>query len=235
MTKILVLCDDIWHPAEVIEKGFALLLDVPWEFEFVHTAKDILTPEMLREYPLVINCKSNNVTGGNPDPWFEEGVTDAGPEDFRKYVEEGGSFLSIHSGNAFNPEFCRYEDEKFRKPCREYVDFVGNRFTGHPPRCTVNVYVTEDNHPVTKGVVDFEIRDEHYQVDCLADDALVLLETASESGRVMPGGYVREMGKGRLCVLMPGHTLSVWAHPEFQKLVKNAISWCLHEEEGEQK
>ena len=25
MKRVLVLCDDLWHPAEVIEKGFALM------------------------------------------------------------------------------------------------------------------------------------------------------------------------------------------------------------------
>ena len=30
------------------------------------------------------------------------------------------------------------------------------------------------------------------------------------------GGYTREIGNGRLCVLTPGHILSVWRHDEFK-------------------
>ena len=45
--KILVLCDDKWHPAEVVEKGMAFLTEEGFELDFVKDAKDILTPEML--------------------------------------------------------------------------------------------------------------------------------------------------------------------------------------------
>ena len=50
-------------------------------------------------------------------------------------------------------------------------------------------------------------------------------------GQKMPAAYVREMGKGRLCSLMPGHILSVWKNPEFQKLLVNAIRWCMKKQE----
>ena len=50
--------------------------------------------------------------------------------------------------------------------------------------------------------------------------------THSAAGGDQVGGYVRELGKGRICVLTPGHIYSVWQELQFQKLVKNAISWC---------
>ena len=101
MQKILVICDDVWHPAEVIEKGMIPLEGDDYQFEFVKAAKDILTPEMIEEYPLIICCKSNNVTSGNPKPWFENTVTEVMGGEFRSYVERGGAFLAVHSGNVF--------------------------------------------------------------------------------------------------------------------------------------
>lgn len=50
MKNILVLCDDLWHPAEVIQKGIAPLEGDAYHFDFVMAAKDILTPELIREY-----------------------------------------------------------------------------------------------------------------------------------------------------------------------------------------
>lgn len=44
MKRILALCDDVWHPAEVIEKGILPLAADRYHFEFVKAAKDILTP-----------------------------------------------------------------------------------------------------------------------------------------------------------------------------------------------
>lgn len=212
--KILILCDDKWHPAEVVEKGLIFLAEEGHETDFIRDVKDILTPELLRRYPVVINAKGNSLTGANDAPWFEAGVTEAGPEELREYVEAGGGFLSLHAGNSFKAE-----------ECGAYTDFVGNSFVKHPPRCTVRVTVDRE-HPVTEGVNDFQIRDEHYELERLAEDILPLLTTESEAGGRQIGGYVRSMGKGRICVLTPGHILSVWENEDYRKLISNAVCWC---------
>ena len=218
MQKILVICDDVWHPAEVIEKGIMLFAADQYHFEFVKAAKDILTPEMIEEYPLIVCCKSNNVTSGNPEPWFEDTVTEVMGGEFRRYVEQGGAFLSVHSGNAFMGE---------GDGIKEYTEFVGNRFLSHPPRCEV-ILKKEKEHPIMCGMEkEFSIRDEHYQIEILAEDADIFLTSHSKTGGIQTAGYTREMGRGRLCVLTPGHTLSVWLSKEFQKIFLNAIEWCL--------
>lgn len=218
MQKILVLCDDVWHPAEVIEKGMIPLAADDYQLDFVKAAKDILTPEMIEDYPLIICCKSNNVTSGNPEPWFENTVTEVMGEEFRSYVERGGAFLSVHSGNVFMGEGDGVKD---------YTEFVGNRFLSHPLRCEVLLKKTKE-HPIMKGVEEeFYIRDEHYQIELLAEDVDVFLASFSEKGGLQSAGYTRELGQGRLCVLMPGHTLSTWRNKEFQKLFLNAVKWCL--------
>ena len=79
---------------------------------------------------------------------------------------------------------------------------------------------------------EFSIRDEHYQMEILAEDADIFLTSHSETGGSHTAGYTREMGQGRLCVLTPGHTLSVWQNKEFQKIFLNAVKWCLEGEEA---
>lgn len=222
MQKILVICDDVWHPAEVIEKGMIPLGGENYHFEFVKAAKDILTPKMLEKYPLLICCKSNSVTSGNPAPWFENTVTEVMGAEFQSYVERGGAFLCVHSGNVFMGE---------GDGVLEYTEFVGNRFISHPLRCEVTLKKVKE-HPIMCGVKEqFNIRDEHYQIELLAKDADVFLESVSESGGVQTAGYTREMGAGRLCVLTPGHTLSVWQNEQFQRIFLNAVAWCLQGKE----
>ena len=218
MQRILVICDDVWHPAEVIEKGIMPFASDDYQFDFVRAAKDILTPEMIEEYPLIICCKSNNVTSGNPEPWFENTVTEVMGGEFRSYVEQGGTFLSIHSGNAFRGE---------ADGVKEYTEFVGNQFVTHPPRCEVTLKKVGE-HPIMDGVEDeFSIRDEHYQIEMLVGDADIFLTSDSKTGGTQVAGYTREMGRGRLCVLTPGHTLSVWKNKEFQKIFLNSMKWLL--------
>lgn len=225
MQKILVICDDIWHPAEVIEKGMIPLFNGRCQLEIVKAAKDILTPEMIEEYPLLICCKSNSVTSGNPAPWFENTVTEVMGGEFQSYVERGGAFLCVHSGNVFTGD---------GDGVREYTEFVGNRFITHPLRCEVTLKKVKE-HPIMRGVEEaFRVRDEHYQIELLAEDADVFLESVSEPGGIQIAGYTREMGAGRLCVLTPGHTLSVWQNGQFQKIFLNAAAWCLRQKEAEE-
>ena len=223
MDKILVLCDDRWHPAEVVEKGLALLSGKDYQFDIITNAKEILTPEMLSSYQLVLCSKNNNVSADNTEPWFEEGATKTGPREFKKFVENGGTFAAIHSGAAFS-ETSWGQEERFRRPCMEYVDFLGCIFHGHPPICPVEVRVTNATQPFVKGVEDFTEYDEHYQIKISADDVQIFLETSSVSGGTCPAGYVRTMGKGKVIVLTPGHTLEVWENENFQRIIKNILN-----------
>lgn len=215
MKKILVLCDDVWHPAEVIEKGFAPLQGKVADFDFVKDAKDILSEEMLGEYAMVINCKSNHLTNGNGAAWFEPGVTEVGPKEFETYIRNGGGFLALHAGNTYGSDNCP-----------EMANLIGNAFVTHPARCDVKVTPVKD-HPVTAGVEPFTVRDEHYEIKLLAEDIELLLQSESATGGKQTAGYVRTLGKGRLCVLTPGHILTVWQNPMFRKLLVNAINWCM--------
>ncbi|MDR1618519.1 MAG: ThuA domain-containing protein, partial [Treponema sp.] len=122
---VLVLCDDYWHPAEVIRRGLGALNAGPCRFDFVMDAKDILSPDMIRRYPVIMSCKGNYLTSANDSPWFDEGVTEVSVGELKAWVAEGGGFLSIHSANTAQAD----------TDPQGYGRFVGNYFIGHPPRC----------------------------------------------------------------------------------------------------
>jgi Uncharacterized protein conserved in bacteria len=210
--NILVLCDDFWHPAEVLELGFQQI-KTEHTFTFVKDAKDILTPEYIEKFPLIICCKSNVINASNTNSWFDDEATEVTPAEFKTYIENGGGFLSLHAGNT-------------AKVGEAYADLVGNYFLSHPPRCSIQVEMSDKNHPITAGVPDFEIRDEHYNIALTCDDANVFCKTISETGGEQIGGYTKELGSGRICVLTPGHILSVFENEHFQKLLLQAIDWC---------
>ena len=52
-----------------------------------------------------------------------------------------------------------------------------------------------------------------------------LFVTTRSSHGEQPGGWTRSEGRGRVCVLTPGHNLDVWLHPSYQALVLNALRW----------
>jgi type 1 glutamine amidotransferase len=120
-------------------------------------------------------------------------------------------------------------------------NLIGCRFLGHPNQCPVTVQPVKP-HPVTDGVGIFCETDEHYRIEITAADADILLASYSppqgeESkyqdepyhntpAAIHAAGFVRIQGKGRICVLTPGHTPAVWQNPQFQKLLVNALKWA---------
>lgn len=213
--KVLVICDDFWHPGEIITRGLKPLEELGYELDFVMHARDILTNEMIREYEVVINAKSNVFSPSNKAPWFEEGLTAVMPKEFRTYIEEGHGFIALHAGNCYS-----------RKNQADMASITGNDFIGHPPQCDIEMKMLGD-HPVTRGVSDFVVRDEHYRIDVHAEDIELFMTSTSDSeAGTQAAGYTREMGRGRFCCLTPGHNCAVLLHREYQKLIRNAIDWC---------
>lgn len=214
--NVLVLCDDLWHPGEVIERGLRPLAALGYDFDIVKAPKDILTTAMLRCYDVIINARGNVHSPANASaPWFEPNVTAVMPKDLKDYIEEGHGFIALHAGNTYNRD---------RMP--EMTEITGNDFITHPPQCLVTA-TPVGKHPITEGVEAFSFVDEHYMIDVHASDANVFLHTASDTkAGTQIAGYTRKLGKGRFCCLTPGHNCAVLEMPQFTRLLSNALNWC---------
>ncbi len=223
--RVLVICDEMWHPADVIEAGIQGVGDGAYEFDVIKTAKDLLTPKKLAQYGAVIIAKGNALTAANHEPWFEDTVTEVGPEEFRDYLANGGGIIFVHAATCMGVKHMKHEEERFRRPAREMNKLFGCTMNGHPLRCDTNIIVSDPDSPITQGVENFTVHDEHYQISDLVSDAKVFLKSTSEPGGIQDAGWTREENGGRIVVLTPGHTLEVWEHPDFRKLLVNSIEW----------
>ena len=205
--RTLVLCDDEWHPASLTRDGLGGLGECGYEFDWQEDPAE-WSAEGMSNYPLVIFSKANNRTQADPSPWADEKIGTA----FVNYVEAGNSILFLHSGTALyqdTPSLCK---------------LMGGVFVGHPAQCPVTVEPLAD-HPLTVGSSAFTGHDEHYQMEMNDPNVDHFLSTTSEHG-TQPGGWTRTQGKGKVCVLTPGHNLPIWHHPSFQALLRNSLNWC---------
>jgi type 1 glutamine amidotransferase len=206
--RVLVLCDDYWHPASVAREGLnALQGRGEFEFDWIEDAGE-WSSERMDGYPAVVFAKSNNVSAADRTEW----MTPEAEQAFLEYVQAGNGLLVVHSGSAGYKE-----TPVFRA-------LMGGVFDHHPKQCPVTVW-PKAGHPLVEGSEAFTVQDEHYHM--LLDDAgaEVFLTASSEHGP-QPGGWTRIEGVGRVCMLTPGHNVQVWLHPSYQVLLGNALRWC---------
>jgi type 1 glutamine amidotransferase len=191
----------------VPQKGLVALEKFGFEFDWIKNAYDWPAKRMA-EYPVVVLTKSNNISSTDETPWMTETIQQA----FVAYVQSGKGLLVLHSGTA------DYQNAKTLRA------LMGGVFREHPDQCPVRVEPLE-GHPLTEGSQAFTLMDEHYLMDFDDNQADVFLVTKSVHG-TQPGGWTRTVGKGRVCILTPGHNLDVWQHASYQVLMLNALRWC---------
>ena len=207
--QVLVLCDDKWHPADRVRAGLAALGTEEFAFEIVEDARAWSAARM-GQFPLVLLTKANHVLATDETPWITPEVEAA----FVDYVSAGGGLLAVHSGTIV-------------AELAELRRLLGGTFVHHPPRCEVTV-TPQGYHPIVDDVEPFTLVDEHYFMEIDDLQAHHFLTTTSEHG-AQSGGWLREEGDGRVCVLAPGHTAEVWQHREFLTLIRNGLRWSAKE------
>jgi uncharacterized protein len=200
--KALVLIDDLWHPGAIPREGLAGLGDFDW----IEDGSE-WTAEMMAEYPVVVLAKANNRSATDKESWADDSVGEA----FRDYIEKGGGLLVIHSGGSGYDQI----------PSMRGLPAGG--FQHHPPQCQVTILPLA-GHPLCDGVTEFAELDEHYFMHFDDPTADVFLHTISSNG-TQPAGWTRTVGKGRVCILTPGHNLPIWLHPSFRQLIGNCLAW----------
>lgn len=209
--RILVLCDDKWHPAATPRAGLAPLAGDAFRFDWLEDGA-AWPAVRLDDYAVLLLTKANNRTATDVTPW----LTPDAEARLVAYVQRGGGLLVVHSGTVGYGE----------SPALDTL--IGGSFDHHPPQCDVTV-APVGSHPFTAGVAPFTVRDEHYFMRMnthMAQDRPAFthfLTTTSEHG-VQPAGWVHR--DHRVCVLTPGHNVEVWLQPNFQRLLTNGLRWC---------
>ncbi len=135
---------------------------------------------------------------------------------FESYVANGGSLLSVHISAASCPNW----PEMKRITGGGWV--LGESW--HPPFGWFQVYIGNPEHPIASGVTDFWTYDECYCGLDIQPGIDVFIHGVVE-GKEMPLGWSHKFGDGRVVSIALGHAGSSQQHPEFQKLILNALNY----------
>jgi len=126
------------------------------------------------------------------------------------YVLRGGGLLALHSATA-----------SFKgRPA--YAALVGGSFAGHGPVSELQCTLVE-NSRVFSGLPDFTVRDELYLHRFEPD--IQTHYTCVHDGEQVPVVWTREHGQGRVCVAVPGHTVSAMRSPIYREVLLRGLAW----------
>ncbi len=214
-THALVLYADLPHEPGYIMEGLPPVFQA--NGVTAHFTVDVraLSTENLNQVDLLVILRDGlqrPQTGANSQYIW---MTQQQQEAVVRFVHEGGAFLNLHNSMGLYPDKGGY------------LELVGGRYIGHGPLERFRVEVVDPGHPITRGVSDFSVADEQHTPPYDKDKVHLLLQNRSDDGKVAAAGWVYEPGKGRLCHLANGHTREALLHPMYQRLMRNAVAWCL--------
>ena len=211
----LVLIADLPHEPGHIEQGLVPVFEATGVVP--HFAVDVhaLSAENLGHVQLLVILRDGLQRPKTAEKSEYVWMTPEQQRAVVEFVEHGGAFLNLHNAMGLYPAGG------------PYLNLVGGRYTGHGPLERFRVEVVDRSHPITRGVADFSVADEQHTPEFEAAKVQLLLRNRSDDGRVAAAGWVHEPGRGRLCHLANGHTRESLLNSEYQRLLRNAVNWCL--------
>jgi len=128
------------------------------------------------------------------------------------FVSSGGGFIGLHSAA-----------DSFREN-PGYLELLGGVFRRHPRHQVFHIRVADREHPITRGIPDFDVYDELYILYHDPKRYHLLLYCPWE-GEEQPVAWTKEYGGGRVFYLSLGHTEEALTHPTFQEILRRGLRW----------
>ena len=158
------------------------------------------------------------------DMW--QPVTEEAKADLLARLKEGKGLVSLHHSIANYQEWEAYGKliggKYYLKDRKE--DGVDHPASTYKHDVKFKVEIAAQDHPVTRGVSDFEILDETYHGLWVDPAATVLLRTNEPTSHPVIG-WTRQEQASRVVYLELGHDHNAFANPNYRRLVSQAIRW----------
>ena len=200
------------------EENFSVLLSkLPMTYDHVEhpNAHAMLKSDKVAKYDVVLLYH------------MPQEISEEEQADFIAMLEEGKGLVVLHHS------ICSYDFWP------EYVKIVGGRYHHYPwekdgveqpvsffkQDVLVEVKVEDSNHPITKGVQNFQIMDEIYGNTEILPTIHPLLSTdIPTSGSLLC--WTNQYGNSRVVAFTLGHDHLSWENPSFVQILSQSIVWA---------
>ena len=154
-------------------------------------------------------------------------ISDEAKADLLAWLKAGKGLVVVHHAIASYqkwPEYAKIIGARYYLE-KTNVDGVEKARSVYQHGMHFKVHVVDPSHPVTRGVNDFEIHDETYNLFDVANDVHPLLTTEEPtSNKVI--GWAKNYGKARVVYLQSGHDHFAYENPNYQQILRQAIRWA---------
>ncbi len=189
---------------------FAGYDDLKWERGVHAKAAEAYARDMAKKYDVIVMYDMP-----------KEG-TEEQRQNLMEFVRAGKGVVVLH--HAFCsfqtwPEYTRLAGGRyFEKPEGEH------RASEYAHDQDMTIHVADAQHPVTRGVRDFDIHDEGYKYTWVSPDVHLLLTTEHpKADRAI--AWISPNKQSRVVTILLGHGEEAFANPNYRRLVINAIRW----------
>ena len=157
---------------------------------------------------------------------MHQDIRDQAKADFVARLKEGKGLVVVHHAIANYqawPEYASIIGARYYLAATN-VNGVAKPRSAYKHGVDFRIHVADPQHPVTRGVKDFDIHDETYKWFDVADDCHPLLTTDEpESNKVV--AWAKTYQGARVVYIQLGHDHFAYENPNFQQLLKQAIRW----------
>lgn len=161
------------------------------------------------------------------DMW--QPISEAEKRGFAEYLKAGKGLVALHHCIASYQEWDGF------------LDILGGRYVlgegpveidGAPREpssykhdVTMDVEIADPNHPIARGISDFSILDETYGNVYIRPTVHALLKTGHPTSNPVIG-WTNDYENARVAYLQLGHDSHAFNHPDYRRLVVQAIRWA---------
>ncbi len=206
-----------------IQSSVAALVDICRNLKIVSEVSknpEIFNEDISKKFDAVIFTNTNNEAFDN----------DAQREVFKKYIQQGGRFMGIHSATGSEREWSWF------------WSMIGGKFRRHPPYQTFSIRIIDSDHPATEFLPDVWIwEDECYYMDHLNPDIHVLLAAdlstiddpemneypGTTFGSLFPISWCHEFDGGKQFYTALGHNPDHYRNENFRAHLQGGLQWML--------
>lgn len=158
------------------------------------------------------------------DTW--QPISEEEKESFLSLFEKGIGALFLHHSLVSHQEWDEYElilgGRYHHKAYSDDGKIYGPSTYRHDQEFLVKII--DDDHPVTKGISDFEIRDEiylNYKIHNFVEP--LLTSDNCETGKYL--GWTNLYKNSKVVYLKLGHDHLAYDNPNYRQLIRNSIEW----------